>query len=190
VDKALVTFQEFMANKRRFRDHVKDAKALLIVPSLLKAGLILGGSAGRGILVAWDETAEDWSQLAFYTVRSVSLGAQAGGEVAEVIMMIRSRNALGALYRNQFKMGGDASVAAGPVGAGTQWNVTGDVLSFARGRGLFAGLDYDGSFIRVSDDSNKAYYGKALSPVDIIVKNAASNPGSAKLREALKKAVK
>ncbi len=190
VDKALVTFQKFLANKRRFRDHVKDAKALLIVPNLLKAGLILGGSGGSGVLVAWDEKAEDWSQPAFYTVRSVTFGLQIGGGVAEVIMMIRSRQALDALYKNMFKLGGDASVAAGPVGVGSQWNVTGDVLSFARCKGLFAGLNYDGSIARVSDDSNKAYYGKAVSLVDIIAKKAVSNPGSAKLREALKNAVK
>ncbi len=190
VDKSLVTFQKFMANKRRFRDYVKDAQALLIVPSLLKAGLILGGSAGSGILVAWDEKAEDWSQPVFYTVRSVSLGAQVGVGVAEVIMMIRSRNALEALYKNMFKMGGDASVAAGPVGVGSQWNVAGDVLTFAQCQGLFIGLDYDGSIVRVNDDSNKAYYGKAVGPVDIIAKNAVSNPGFANLRAALKEAVK
>jgi lipid-binding SYLF domain-containing protein len=190
VDKSLVTFQKFMANKRRFRDYVKDAKALLIVPNLLKAGLILGGSAGGGILVAWDERAENWSQPAFYTVRSVSLGAQVGGEVAEVIMMIRSRGALDALYKNVFMLGGDASVAAGPVGVGSQWNFAGDVLTFAQCRGLFVGLDYDGSIARVNDDSNKAYYGKAVSLVDIIPKNAVSNPGSAKLRATLKETVK
>lgn len=190
VDKSLATFQKFMANKRRFRDYVKDAKALLIVPNLLKAGLILGGSAGSGILVAWDEKEENWSQPAFYTVRSVSLGAQVGGEVAEVIMMIRSRSALEALYKNMFKLGGDASVAAGPVGVGSQWNVAGDVLTFAQCQGLFIGLDYDGSIVRVNDDSNKAYYGKVVGPVDIVAKNAVSNPGSANLRAALKEAVK
>jgi lipid-binding SYLF domain-containing protein len=190
VDKSLVTFQKFMANKRRFRDYVQDAKALLIVPNLWKAGLILGGSAGSGILVARNEKAEDWSQPAFYTVRSVSLGVQVGGEVTEVIMMIRSRSALEAMYKNMFKLGGDASVAAGPVGVGSQWNAVGDMLTFAQCQGLFIGLDYDGSIARVNDDSNKAYYGKAVSLVDIIPKNAVSNPGSAKLRATLKEAVK
>jgi SH3 domain-containing YSC84-like protein 1 len=190
VDKSLLTFQKFMADKRRFRDNVKDAKALLIIPRMLKAGLFLGGSAGSGVLVARDEAAEKWSQPAFYTVRSVSLGAQVGGEVAEVILMIRSRSALEALYKNMFKLGGDASVAAGPLGVGTQWNVAGDVLTFARCQGLFIGLDYDGSVIRVNDDSNKAYCGKTVSLADIIAKNAVSNPGSEKLSAALKEAVK
>jgi lipid-binding SYLF domain-containing protein len=190
VDKALVTFQNFMSNKQRFRDNVKGAKALLIVPTLLKAGLVLGGSGGSGILVALDEKSDDWSQPAFYTVSSVTLGLQIGGGAAEVIMMIRSRNALDALYKNKFKLSGDASIAAGPVGVGSQWNANGDVVSFFQWKGLFAGLNYDGSIVSVNDDSNKAYFGKAVSPEDIIGKNAVSNPGSAKLREALKNAVK
>ena len=115
---------------------------------------------------------------------------QVGGGAAEVIMIIWTQKALDALYRNMFKVGGDASVAAGPLGVGTQWEVSGDVLSFARFRGLFAGLNYDGSMVKADDDSNKAYYGKAVNSGDIIVKNAVSNPGSAMLREALKSAVK
>jgi lipid-binding SYLF domain-containing protein len=73
---------------------------------------------------------------------------------------------------------------------GTQWEVTGDLLSFAKCWGLFGGLLYDGSMLRVNDDSNKAYYGKAVTPADIIVKNAVSNPGSTKLRQALKSAAR
>jgi lipid-binding SYLF domain-containing protein len=190
VDKALATFEAFIAKKARFRDNVKDAKALLIVPTLIKAGIILGGSGGSGVLVAWNESAEEWSQPAFYSVRSVGFGLQVGGEAAEVIMIIWTQHALDALYRNMFKVGGDASVAAGPLGVGTQWEVSGDVLSFAKCRGLFAGLHYDGSMVRVDDDSNKAYYGKAVNSGDIIMKNAVSNPGSAKLREVLRRAVR
>ena len=73
---------------------------------------------------------------------------------------------------------------------GSQTNVTSDVVSFAKSKGLFAGLNLEGSVIKVSDDSNKAYYGNAVSPMDIFVKNAASNPGSAGLRDELKKATK
>ena len=192
VDKALVTFRNFMADKEMewFQKNLKGAKALLIVPNLLKAGFILGGSGGSGVLVARDAKTGNWSQPAFYTVGSVTFGLQIGGEAAEVIMMVRTQKALDALYTTEFKLGGDASVAAGPVGVGSKANVTADVVSFAKSKGLFAGLNLEGSVLKVSDDSNKAYYGKAVSPVDIIVKNAASNKGSAKLREELKKAVK
>ncbi len=192
VDKSLVTFRNFMADKEMdwFKKNLKDAKALLIVPNLLKAGFILGGSGGSGVLVARDEKTGDWSQPAFYTLGSVTFGLQIGGESAEVIMMIRTQKALDALFTTDFKLGGDASVAAGPVGKGTSSAVTADVVSFAKSKGLFAGLNLEGSMVKVSDDSNKAYYKKAASPVDIIVKKTASNPGSAKLREELKKAAK
>ena len=192
VDKALVTYRSFMADKdmQWFRNNLKDVKGLLIVPNLLKAGFILGGSGGSGVLVARDAKTGNWSQPAFYTVGSVTFGLQIGGEAAEVIMMIRTQKAMDALHTTEFKLGGDASVAAGPVGTGAQSAVTADVVSFAKAKGLFAGLNLEGSIIKVSADSNKAYYGKAVSPVDIIVKNAASNKGSAKLLEELKKPVK
>jgi SH3 domain-containing YSC84-like protein 1 len=192
VDKTLVTYRSFMADKdmQWFRNNLKDVKGLLIVPNLLKAGFILGGSGGSGVLVARDAKTGNWSQPAFYTVGSVSFGLQIGGEAAEVIMMIRTQKAMDALFTTEFKLGGDASVAAGPVGTGAQANVTADVVSFAKAKGLFAGLNLEGSIIKVSADSNKDYYGKAVSPVDIIVKNAASNEGSAKLLGELKKTVK
>lgn len=192
VDKALVTFRSFMVDKDMdwFHKNLKNAKALLIVPNLLKAGFILGGSGGSGVLVARDKKTGDWSQPAFYTLGSVTFGLQIGGESAEVIMMIQTQKALDALYTTEFKLGGDASVAAGPVGVGSKSAVMGDVVSFAKSKGLFAGLNLEGSMVKVSDGSNKAYYGKAVSPLDIIVKGAVSNPGSAKLREALKEAAK
>ena len=165
VDKALVTFRNFMADKEMdwFQKNLKGAKALLIVPNLLKAGFILGGSGGSGILVARDEKTRDWSQPAFYTLGSVTFGLQIGGESAEVIMMIRTQKALDALFTTEFKLGGDASVAAGPVGVGSSSAVTADVVSFAKSKGLFAGLNLEGSMVKVSDDSNKAYYNKAVS---------------------------
>jgi SH3 domain-containing YSC84-like protein 1 len=190
VDKALVTFRNFQDDKAMewFRNNLKDAKALLIVPSLLKAGFILGGSGGSGVLVARDAKTENWSQPAFYTVGSVTFGLQMGGETAEVIMMIRTQKALDALYTTEFKLGGDASVSAGPVGVGSQANVTADVVSFSKSKGLFAGLNLEGSVLKVNDDANKDYYGMAVTPLDIIVKNAATNKGSAGLRDELKKA--
>jgi len=192
VDKALVTFRNFMADQEMewFKKNLKDAKALLIVPNLLKAGFILGGSGGSGVLVVRDAKTGNWSQPAFYTAGSVTYGLQIGGESAEVIMMIRTQKALDSLYTTEFKLGGDVSVAAGPVGKGAKANVTAAVVTFAKSKGLFAGLSMEGSVLKVSEKSNKAYYGKAVSPLDIVVKNEASNPGSAGLLAELKKAAK
>ena len=192
VDKSLVTFRNFMADQEMewFQKNLKDAKALLIVPNLLKAGFVLGGSGGSGVLVARDANTGNWSQPAFYTLGSVTFGLQIGGESAEVIMMIRTQKALDGLYTSEFKLGGDASVSAGPVGVGTKSDVKTDVVSFAKSKGLFAGLNLEGSRVKVSDDSNMDYYGKAVSPVDIIVKKMVSNPGSTSLLQELKKAAK
>ena len=192
VDKSLVTFRNFMADKEMewFQQNLKDAKALLIVPNLLKAGFVLGGSGGSGVLVARDANTGNWSQPAFYTLGSVTFGLQIGGESAEVIMMIRTQKALDALYTSEFKLGGDASISAGPVGVGTKSDVKTDVVSFAKSKGLFAGLNLEGSRVKVSDDSNMDYYKKAASPVDIIVKKAVYNPGSASLLQELKSAAK
>jgi len=192
VDKALVTFRNFMADREMewFKKNVKDAKGLLIIPNLLKAGFILGGSGGSGVLVVRDPKTGSWSQPAFYTIGSVTYGLQIGGEAAEVIMMIRTQKALDSLYTTEFKLGGDVSIAAGPVGIGSKSTVTAAILSFAKSKGLFAGLNLEGSVLKVSDKANKDYYGKAVSPLDIVVKNAASNPGAAPLLDELKTATK
>ncbi|HWR67540.1 MAG TPA: lipid-binding SYLF domain-containing protein [Desulfomonilia bacterium] len=192
VDNALVTFRNFMVDKDMvwLQKNLKDAKGILIIPNLLKAGFVWGGSGGTGVLVVRDEKTGEWSQPAFYTIGSVTFGLQIGGESAEVIMVVRTQKALDALFTTEFKLGGDASIAAGPVGAGAKAAVKTDIVSFAKSKGLFAGLNLEGSMLKVSDDSNKAYYNQAVSPVDIIVKKTVSNPGSDALRNELKKAAK
>jgi SH3 domain-containing YSC84-like protein 1 len=190
VDKARVTFKNFMRNKDFgwFHQHLRNAKGLLIYPQVLKAGFIFGGSGGNGILVVNDKG--NWSEPAFYTIGSVTFGLQIGGEAAEVIMMAMSQMAIDSLYTSSFKLGGDTSIALGPVGAGAKGNITADFVSFAISKGIYAGMNLEGAVVDVRDSLNKAYYRKEVSPVDIIVKKEVSNKGSAELREALKKAVK
>ncbi len=193
VDQALVTLNDFVGDGEMgwFRDHLKNAKGVFIIPQLLKAGFIFGGSGGRGIVLLRDPKTERWGQPAFYSIGSVSFGLQIGGESSQVIMQIRTQRGLESLYGSSFKLGGDTSVALGPVGAGAAGKgVTADLVSFSRAQGAFAGLALDGSVIKVNDDFNKDYYGKALRPVDILVKKDVNNPGSARLREGLYKAEK
>jgi lipid-binding SYLF domain-containing protein len=122
---------------------------------------------------------------------SVSFGLQIGAESSEVIMQIRTQRGLESLYGTDFKLGGDTSVALGPVGVGAAGKgVTADLVSFSRAQGAYAGLSLDGSMVKVSDDFNKDYYGKSVRPVDILVKKDVSNSGSARLRKALVKAEK
>ena len=187
VDKARITVESFMSdpNMSFLKEHLKEAKGILIVPSLLKAGFIFGGSGGSGVLIVNDAKKGQWSQPAFYTIGSVSFGLQIGGEDAEVIMMVRTQKAVDAMLTTSVKLGGDTSIAVGPVGAGAKSNVVADIFSFSRSKGAFAGLALDGSVVTTRDKWNAAYYGKPASPVDILVTHSVSNPGSAELRKAV-----
>ncbi len=192
VDRAKATFNDLMAdsNYSWLREHLKEAKGVLIFPQIIKGGFFVGGSGGTGVLVVRDEKSGDWSQPAFYTIGSVSLGLQIGGEAAEVIMMVMKQDEIDSLFTSSLKVGGDASVALGPVGGGAKGAVTADIISFAKSQGLYAGLDLDGSLIEVRDALNRGYYGKQVTPKEIIVDKKVSNPGSAELLSALTKVVK
>jgi len=190
VDKSAAVVKRFAADKdfTIFQEHVKKAKALLIMPRVLKAGFVWGGSGGEGVLVVKDEKTGAWSQPVFYIIGSVSFGPQIGAQEAEVIMLAMSQKAIDTLYSSSFKFGGDISVVAGPEGFGAKRIVTADFVSFAKAKGLYAGLNLEGSGVQVRDDLNKAYYGRAVRPVEIIVQKTARNPRSAELLAVLEKA--
>jgi lipid-binding SYLF domain-containing protein len=189
VDKARITVNSFVAdpNMTWLRAHLKDVKGVLISPELLKGGFIVGGSGGSAVLLARDEKTGRWSEPGFYTMGAASLGFQIGGQKAEVILMIMTRRALESLYTSSVKLGGDFSVAAGPVGVGAATKgVTAHIISYARTKGAFAGVSLEGAVVKVSDKSNNAYYGKPVRPVDILVTQKVSNPKAAELKKALK----
>lgn len=193
VDRARVTFKEFMRDPiyNWLYENLDRAKGVLIFPQVLKGGFILGGSGGSGVLLVRDEKTGNWGEPAFYTVGSVTFGLQIGGEATEVVMLAMTQKAIGSLLSSSFKLGGDVSVALGPVGGGVKANadipsVTADFLSFAKSKGLYAGLNLEGSVIAVRDSLNKGYYDKEVRPADIIVKEDITNGRSAELRESLK----
>jgi len=190
VDKARVSFESLLKDKNLswLKENLNQAKGLIIIPSLLKAGFFIGGSGGSGVLIVKDEKTGQWSQPAFYTLGAGSLGIQFGAESAEIIMMVRTRKAVDALFASSFKLGADTSVAIGPVGTGVKSNVLADILSFSRTKGAYAGVSLEGAVIKTKDKWNEAYYGKAVSPIDIIVKRSVSNPGSKALRTSVAKA--
>ncbi len=192
VDKARITFNEFLGDNNYWwlRDHLKDAKGILVYPQVIKGGFIVGGSGGTGVFLVKDEMTGDWSQPAFYTIGSVTLGLQIGGEASQIVVMAMSQKAIDSLLSSSFKFGGDVSVALGPVGGGAKENITADFISFAKSKGLYAGINLEGSVVNVRDSLNNAYYAKKTTPVDIIIKKEVSNDGSKALRETLKKAVK
>ena len=192
VDQARITFKSFMIDKNMawFREHMNKAKGFLIIPDLLQGAWFIGGSGGRGVLVVKDKATGDWSQPAFYTIGSLSLGIQFGGEKSEIIMMVFTQKGLDRLYSSSFKFGGDASIAAGPVGGGAKADVMTDFVSFVRSKGAFAGISMEGAIVKVNQDWNQAYYGKRVSPLGIVEKKLVSNPGSAPLRNTIQSAFK
>ncbi len=191
VDKSRMTLSGFMAdsNMSWFRDHIKDAKGIFIVPQLLKAAFFFGGEGGSGVFLVRDDKTGTWSEPAFYTMGAGSFGFQFGAQASEIVLLVMSQRGVESLLSNTFKLGADVSVAVGPVGAGiegsTAMNLSADMVSFARSKGLFGGVSVEGAVIAIRDESNRRYYGKEARPVDILVKQTVMNPHSADLKAAL-----
>ncbi|MBP1751345.1 MAG: hypothetical protein H6Q57_181 [Geobacteraceae bacterium] len=190
VDKAKGTLANFMSdgNYSWLHSHLKTAYGVIIFPQIIKAGFFVGGSGGSGVMLVRDTKTGTWSEPAFYTLGSVTFGLQIGGEAAEVIMLAMNRSAVESLYSSSIKLGGNASIALGPVGGGATGEVTADFVSFAKSKGLYAGINLEGSYIGVRDSLNEAFYGKSVRPVDIIVRKEVKNSGADELRSALKNA--
>ena len=190
VDAALVTLNNFAADPDMagFRETARQAEAVLIVPQLIKAGLVIGGSGGSGVLLARSEKTGRWSHPAFFGMGSASIGAQIGAQASEVVLLVMTRQGLDSLLSTDIKLGADLSVAAGPVGTG-KGAQTADVLSYARSKGAYAGLSVEGAVIKPRSKLNSAYYGKPYRPIEILIQGMASNNGADGLRSALHKAM-
>lgn len=186
VKDAESAFSDFVADPAMgwFRDHVKDAEAILVVPQLWKAGFIFGASGGNGVVIARDKTTNTWSQPAFYTAGSVTWGLQIGGEVAQVAMLVMTDSGMRSLLSTKFQLGGDVSIATGPIGAGAQ-AATVDILQFTRTQGVYGGLTLEGAVITPRDDLNLAFYGRTVDPVDVLVRHSVSNKAADRLVESV-----
>jgi len=171
-----------------FQQNVGRAKAVLIAPEVVKAGFIFGGSGGRAVLVAKDAKSGKWAGPAFYTLATASVGFQAGVAVSEAVTLVMTEKGMNSLLASSFKMGGDASVAAGPVGAGAKSDVVADLVTFSRSKGVYGGLNLDGTVVKTSDDWNDAYYGKKVLPPDILVRMNVQAKGAEKLLADVAKA--
>jgi lipid-binding SYLF domain-containing protein len=194
VDKAKMTLEAFASDSSlgtAIRDLKDETKALFIVPQFLRGAFVFGGAGGSGVLLVRDEKTHKWSEPAFYTMGSASFGLQIGGDVSEMVLVVRNQKGLEEFYRSDFKLGADASMAVGPVGQGASVKgIAADIIGYARKKGVFVGISVDGSIIAVSDDSNQAYYGKPVRPTDITVTRSVSNPKSADLRNTAAKVMK
>ena len=164
------------------QQNIGRAKAVMIAPEVVKAGFIFGGSGGRAVALAHDPTTGNWVGPAFYTLATASVGFQAGVSVSEVVTLVMTDAGLNSLLAHSVKLGGDASIAAGPVGAGAKSDVVADFISFSRAKGLYGGLNLDGTVIAVSNDWNELYFLKeGILPPDILVRMTAHNKGADRL---------
>ena len=194
VDRARMTLDGFIAdpNMSWLHDHIKEARGVFIVPQLLKAAFFFGGSGGSGVLLVRDEKTDAWSEPAFYTLGAGSFGFQFGAQASEVILLVMTPKGVESMLTTTFKLGADATIALGPIGAGlegaTAPNLSADLLSFARSKGLYAGISLEGGVIAAMNDDNSTYYGRTVRPTDIIVRRDVSNAHSAVLRGAVAKA--
>lgn len=190
VDKAEMSLKNIYKDNAWFRDHAKESKAIFIVPSLLRGAFIFGGAGGSGVLIVKQKDGT-WSQPGFYTMGSASFGLQIGGDASEIVLVVRTQRGLEAFYTNDFRLGGDLSIAVGPSGVGTRGGgITGDFVSFAKSKGVYGGISVDGQGVGVASTANSNYYGKPVRPTDIFVKGAVSNPGAKGLVDTANKLLK
>ena len=190
VDKAQLALKAFMEDPDMEWMHngLKNAEGVLIIPTLVKVGLIFGGSGGKGVFFARDTKTGQWKGPAFYNLGSVTFGLQLGGEAAQVAILAMTDNAVKALLSPSFRLGGDFGVAAGPAGVGTSGAASlpaAPFISFSRAKGIYAGLTLEGAVLNTDDDANQAFYGRPVKVEDILLTGEASTDKAAGLRDAI-----
>jgi len=154
-----------------------SAKCIAVVPTMLNGGFIVGARYGRGVSSC--RTPKGWSAPAFFSVEGGSFGFQIGVQAVDLVMLVMNDDGMRNLLSSKFKLGADASVAAGPVGrhaaADTDWKLRAQVLSYSRARGVFAGVALDGAVVRQDKDSTREFYGQMVS-VESSLQGAATAP--------------
>jgi lipid-binding SYLF domain-containing protein len=155
-------------------DILNKAQCVIVIPSLTKVALGIGGSYGRGAMVCRTGAAHNgaWGAPAMYAIEGASIGFQLGAEATDLVLMVMNSRGVNALLSSKVKLGAQASVAAGPKGrhaeAATDASMRAELLSYSRSRGLFAGISLEGNSLRPDEDANEQLYGRRLSAKDII----------------------
>jgi lipid-binding SYLF domain-containing protein len=163
------------------------ADCIVVIPSVLKAAFIVGGSYGRGAMTcrSGDDFQGPWGAPTMMALEGASVGFQIGGQATDFVLLIMNKEGAGAILSSKVKLGGDASAAAGPVGrdaeADTDVSLRAEVLTYSRARGLFAGISLEGSTLRPDNDANERIYGQKLPAKDIALHGAVPVPPSATL---------
>lgn len=191
VEKARWTLDTFKGRhdpqSQLFRDTLAKAEGVVVFPGAYKAGFLIGAEYGNGVMLA-RLPGGAWSPPAFYTMGAGSFGLQIGGQVSEIVLVVRSQKAVQAIVKHQGKLGADIEVTVGTVGGGmegaTTTNVGADILAFSYSAGLYAGGSFEGSVLARRNDYNEAYYGPGAKPEDILFGQQFGNPNADALRQA------
>jgi lipid-binding SYLF domain-containing protein len=193
VERAKLTVESFAADGtmgKPVRDLLRKAKGVYIAPEVLRGAFIVGASGGSGVLLVRNDKGQ-WNGPAFYTIGEASFGFQAGGDKSEVILLIMSDRGVSSMLATSVKLGADASVAAGPVGGGATAetaNVSADILTFSRSKGLYAGASLEGAVMKKREGLNEAYYKKEdISPTEILIKGTSVNKQAGPLKAEVNK---
>jgi lipid-binding SYLF domain-containing protein len=172
----------------KLREWIGKARGVLIIPELVKGSFIVGAEGGSGVLMVRGSDGS-WSAPAFYTLAAGSFGLQAGGQISEVVFTLMTDGAVEALLNNELKLGADASIAVGPIGAGleasTTTNLDADIYAVSKSVGLFGGGSLEGAKLFSRDAWNAEYYGAAAPPRAVVIERNFFNPQAEKLRKAV-----
>ena len=168
-------------------DLLDKAECVIVLPSVMKAAFIVGGSYGRGVMScrSGPDFSGHWSAPAMMALEGASVGFQIGGQATDFVLLVMNKRGADSILTSQVKLGGDVAAAAGPKGrdaaAATDVTMRAEVLSYSRSRGLFAGVSLEGSTLRPDGDANGRIYGKGVSAKEIVINSAIHAPASAKL---------
>jgi lipid-binding SYLF domain-containing protein len=166
-------------------DLIDKADCIIVFPSVLKAAFVIGGSYGRGAMTcrSGEHFTGPWSAPTMMALEGGSFGLQLGGQATDFVLLVMNPRGAHSILSSKVKLGGDASVAAGPLGrtanASTDVTMRAEVLSYSRNRGLFAGLSLEGSTVRPDNDGNERIYGKKVEAESIVFKGAVAVPSAA-----------
>lgn len=188
LQKSTEVLKEFAGMKESIPSQLmKKAEGIIVIPNLIKAGLGIGGERGKGIAML-KRSDGTWSNPVFVTLTGGSIGFQAGVESIDLVMVVTKGSILTKLGTGEFTLGGDAGVAAGPVGrstsATTNEEFNAEIYSYSRTKGLFAGLSLNGSRLAPDKDFNRQYYGSSSNPSMIFKSKASTKPEIKSLKAA------
>ena len=191
MDAAATVLDEIMGtpDKGIPEELLDSAKCVAVIPSMIKIGFVFGGRHGRGLATC--RTTSGWSAPAPFSVTGGSWGLQIGGEAIDVVMLVMNDNGMEKMLSSKFKIGADASAAAGPVGrhvqGETDWKMRAEVLTYSRARGIFAGVTVNGASITQDKDGTRILYGRMIPSAQILKGQVKAPEGSHKFMAAVKK---